>query len=101
MKKRVFTIYDEKSEAYLQPFFLDTVGQAKRAVTDCVNDENHQFCKHPADYTLFELGTFDDSTGEFTQVRKTHGNLIEFKTQQEILDANLSIPHLEAVGGND
>ena len=101
MIKKVFTVYDDKSEAYLQPFFLDTVGQARRAITDCVNDVNHQFCKHPSDYTLFELGTFDDSTGEFTKCRKTHGNLIEYKTQMELDDANLVLPNLKSVGGTE
>lgn len=80
MIKRVFTIYDEKSEAYLQPFFLDTTGQAIRAITDCVADTNHQFNKHPADYTLFELGTYDDSSGTFTlDQKKMLGSLVEFK----------------------
>lgn len=62
MFHKVFTIYDSKSDAYLQPFFLHTTGQAVRAISDCVNDPKHQFAKHPADYTLFEIGTFDDSS---------------------------------------
>ncbi len=61
MIHKVFTIYDSKSEAYLQPFFLLTRGQAVRAIRDCVSDRDHQFGRHPEDYTLFELGTFDDS----------------------------------------
>lgn len=62
MIQRVFTIYDSKSEAYLQPFFMLTDGQARRAIEDCVNDPGHQFGRHPEDYTLFFLGTWDDST---------------------------------------
>lgn len=91
MIKKIFTIYDEKSEAYLQPFFLDTIGQAKRACTDCCNDVNHQFCKHPADYSLFQLGEFDDSTAEFKIQKKYLVNLIELKTQEEIPTHQLSI----------
>lgn len=87
MKKLIFTVYDEKSEAYLQPFFLDTIGQAQRAVTDCVNDSNHQFGRHPSDYTLFQLGEYDDSTGKITSpVPKSLGCLVEFKTQTEMFD---------------
>lgn len=82
MTKLVFTIYDEKSEAYLQPFFLDTVGQAIRAITDCVNDNQHQFYRHTSDYTLFHLGSFDDSTGEFDQNKKSLGSLVEFKNPE-------------------
>lgn len=102
MEKLVFTVYDEKSEAYLQPFFLDTTGQAIRAITDCVMDQNHQFCKHPSDYTLFQLGTFNDSNAEFIEAKKCLGNLIEFKqTIKQLNDANLSIPDLKSVGGSE
>lgn len=61
MLHRIFSVYDTKSEAYLQPFFMSTSGQAIRAITDCANDPNHQFGRHPADYTLFDLGQFDDN----------------------------------------
>lgn len=91
MIKKIFTIYDEKSEAYLQPFFLDTNGQAVRAITDCVNDPNHQFSKHTSDYTLFSLGTFDDSTGQLENIKMSLGSLVEFKSEptpnSRIIDA--------------
>lgn len=96
MIKKVFTVYDEKSEAYLQPFFLDTIGQAHRAITDCVNDINHQFGRHTADYSLFQLGEYDDSTGSFTGEKKCLGSLLEFKTQTEIDTTQLSL-----VGGTE
>jgi hypothetical protein len=89
--KKIFTVYDEKSEAFLQPFFLDTNGQAIRAITDCVNDLNHQFGKHPSDHTLFSLGTFDDSDGTFQTSKVSLGCLVEFKTPMEIDDNKLSL----------
>jgi hypothetical protein len=81
MKKKIFTVYDDKSEAYLQPFFLDTKGQAVRAISDCVADSNHQFCRHAEDYTLFELGEYDDASGSFDlySAPVNMGKLIEFK----------------------
>jgi len=66
MQHKIFTVFDGKSEAYLQPFFLQTSGQAIRAFSDCVNDANHQFGRHPEDYTLFELGGYDDANSQFT-----------------------------------
>lgn len=60
----VFSIYDSKAEAYLPPFILPKQAQAKRAFADCVNSESHQFGANPADYTLFELGTFNDEDGQ-------------------------------------
>jgi hypothetical protein len=83
MIKQMFTVYDEKSEAYLQPFFLDTTGQALRAISDCLIDDNHQFARHPADYTLFQLGTYDDSTGVIVNDKKMLHPLLELKGDNE------------------
>lgn len=79
MIKKVFTVYDEKSEAYLQPFFMDTVGQAIRAIQDCMGDANHAFSRHTADYTLFQVATYDDSKGIFESDKKSLGSLLEYK----------------------
>ena len=60
MKHNIFSIYDSKAKAYLTPFFLHQDGMAIRIFTDCVNDPNHQFNKHPEDYILFNIGTWSD-----------------------------------------
>ena len=60
----VFTVRDEKAEAFLTPFYLPTEALAKRAMVDCVNDSNHGFNKHPEDYSLWALGSFDDMSGK-------------------------------------
>ena len=62
MIQKVFTIYDSKLEAYMQPFFMQSKGQAIRAFTDSVNDSQSQFNKHPEDFTLFQIGEYDDAT---------------------------------------
>lgn len=86
MLHRIYTIYDSKTEAYLQPFFLQTHGQAIRAITDCVNDRDHQFGKHPEDYTLFHLGSFEDRAAEWDLLPTAHilGKCIEFVTEETI-----------------
>lgn len=61
---KVFTVFDSKVEAYLQPFFMPAKGAAIRAFTEIVCDVNHAFGKHPEDYTLFEIGSFDDSNAK-------------------------------------
>lgn len=62
MKSKFFTVYDSKTEVYLQPFLMQTKGAAIRAFADTVNDQSSQFAKHPEDFTLFEIGEYDDST---------------------------------------
>lgn len=68
MKLKIYSVYDAKLEAYMQPFFMQTRGQALRAFTDTCNDTNTQFSKHPEDFTLFELGEYDDESGLFTNL---------------------------------
>lgn len=96
---KVFSIYDEKAEAYMQPFFLPKTGMAIRTITNCVNDPKHQFCAHPADYTLFLLGEFDDSSGQYHEMKKPLGNLVEFKTQGELFTDDKK--QLKLIGGTD
>jgi len=83
MVKKIFAIYDEKSEAYLQPFFLDTIGQAIRAITDCLSDPNHNFSRHTADYTLFLIGEFDDNDATITVNKTSLGSLVEIKPKTD------------------
>lgn len=89
MVLRVFAVYDSKTEAYLQPFFMQTKGSAIRAWMDVVNDTSTQFHKHPTDFTLFEIAEYDDQTGKFTNHHTpiSHGVAIEFhqKNKQMIL----------------
>lgn len=76
----VFSIYDSKAEAYLPPFILIKQAQAKRAFADCVNSDSHQFGQNPADYTLFELGNFNDEDGQYLLHRAniSLGNGLEY-----------------------
>lgn len=86
MVRNVFAIFDEKAEAYLQPFFLNTVGMALRAVTDLVNNPEHEFARHASDYTLFHIAEYDDSTGSFENCKKPLGSLVEYKTSDGGID---------------
>lgn len=65
MKLKIFTVFDQKAEAYIQPFFSQTTGTAKRSFETACNDTSHDFNRHAGDYTLFETGTFEQSTGKF------------------------------------
>lgn len=68
MKHRIFAVYDVKAYAYLPPFFMPEKGMAARVFSDCVESESHQFGKHPEDYTLFFIGSFDDETAEIVSI---------------------------------
>ena len=63
MKQKLFTIYDVKAEAYLRPFTAPTKGLALRSFIDAANDPREPMNKHAADYTLFEIGEWDEIAG--------------------------------------
>ncbi len=60
---KIFTVYDSKAEAYLQPFFAQATGAGIRSFSEAANSQDHQFHKHAADYTLFEIGEWDEIHG--------------------------------------
>jgi len=63
---KMFCLYDSKVQAYDKPFYARATGEALRAIADAVADKNTHLNKHPADYTLFECGSFDETTGIVT-----------------------------------
>ncbi len=68
MEQRVFSVYDSKTEAYMRPFYALTVGEAVRIFVDAVGDKTSMFSRHPGDFTLFEIGKFDDAVGTLDSV---------------------------------
>jgi len=65
MLHNLFTVYDAKVAGYLRPFFAQTKPVAARSFSDAVNQPDHEFNRHPEDYTLFHLGTFEDTECRF------------------------------------
>lgn len=80
MIHKLFAIYDSKAEAYNTPFCFNTIGQATRAFTDEAQNPQSSIAKHPEDFTLFELGSFDDSSASFElhATPKSIGTALEF-----------------------
>lgn len=61
MKLFIYSVYDSKVGAYLPPLFMKSKGEFLRAFAEAANDPKSNIGKYPADYTGFELGSFDDS----------------------------------------
>lgn len=76
---KVFAVHDSKVGAYLQPFFQRSKGEALRSWEGVCNDGQSAMSKFPADFTLFEIGEYDDSTG----VIKPHEAKISLATGLE------------------
>lgn len=67
MKHCVVAVWDEKLQAFMRPFYAPRIGGAVRAFTDEVNRDGSEMGQHPEDYTLFELGEWNDEDGLFTE----------------------------------
>lgn len=90
---KVFSVHDSAADAYLPPWFCRTVGEATRSFEEAANDVNHSFGRHPSDFTLFELGEFDDETGMISML-KTSSNLgkaLDYVIRQEKLPLETKI----------
>lgn len=96
MIHQVFTIYDSKASAYLPPFIMHKNEMALRLFTDCCNDKEHQFGKNAQDYTLFNIGEFDDNRGDVTKgLPNPLANGLELIRNE--LDTDIKQPDLKEV----
>lgn len=79
MKANIYAVHDIKVNAYTAPFTNPTHGSALRAFSDHVNDPNSGANKHPEDFSLWHLGSFDDDSGEITPAKPNRiGTAIEY-----------------------
>lgn len=65
MKSKVFSVFDQKAGIYHSPFLTHNRATAMRMMSDVLSRGEHSFAAHPTDFTLFELGEFDDNSGTF------------------------------------
>lgn len=63
MRINAYSLYDRKTLVYHNPFFALTDSAASRIVADIVADPNTSVGRHPNDYVLFRIGTYDDGLG--------------------------------------
>lgn len=68
MKILVVAIRDSAVDAFSPPFFVPSTAAAVRSFGDALRDPQGAMGKHPADYTLYQLGEFDEDTGRFTNL---------------------------------
>lgn len=59
-----YALLDEKAQAFSVPWFVASEGLALRALSDLVADNNTTVGRHPRDFVLYQVGTFDDHLGE-------------------------------------
>lgn len=77
---QIFSVYDSKAESFSQPFFCPNAAIAIRSFSEEVSNPQSQLSKYPADFTLFHIGSFNDSTSLLTPLKTpiSLGLAIEF-----------------------
>lgn len=75
---KVYSLYDSKAEGFMPPFFQRTRGMAVRVMMNSLL-ESAELARYAADYTLFELGDFDEKTGAFKEERENLGQLTQYQ----------------------
>lgn len=62
---KIFSVYDSKVGAFMNPLFLRSRGEAIRMFDNTVNSGDSFLSKNPEDFTLFELGDWDELSSKF------------------------------------
>lgn len=63
---RIYSIYDTKAEHYGDPVFIRTDAEARRMFGQVATDTKTEIGRHPEDFLLFRLGTWDPENGLIT-----------------------------------
>lgn len=66
MELLAYAVFDTKSESFNRPFFVQTDGAATRAIVNEALDPQSFLAVNAADYVLFCIGAFDQSTGQLS-----------------------------------
>lgn len=66
MKLIICTIYDMAVQSHGQPFFARANGEAIRIFVDEVNNPGSRINKHPSDFELYKIGTYEDFDAAIT-----------------------------------
>ncbi len=72
MRLNVYSIFDVAAGVYGRPIFVGSDAEALRLFGDIALDAEHSVGKHPEDYSIARIGTYDDNKGQLV------GEAVEF-----------------------
>jgi len=93
MKLKLFVVYDSKTGSYGVPFFRDFTANALREWSEVAGgkaDKQNQIAKFPADFTLFEIGEFEQLSGNLSlyETKYSLGLASEHIKSEPVFDLN-------------
>lgn len=84
----LYIIHDKATDTYTTPVTVPSERDAIQSFTVVCNQPDTQYYKFPADYTLFQIGKFDQFTGKIELIEK------KLITNASSLKEDSSIPQL-------
>lgn len=78
---KIYSVRDDAAAAYLPPFYARQNGEAIRMFQNSLSDSQSNFAKWPDQFVLFELGEFNEDTGQITTLPapKSLGNGLDLR----------------------
>lgn len=81
----MYVIHDKLSGVYNKPFYLQNDQVAQRSAKQLLSDPNSEISRSPEDYTLFKIGTFDDTSATI-EMQKEPIAVVKFHELQAVLN---------------
>jgi len=78
---KVFAVLDIKAGYFSRPWYFPSTGEALRTFQDLASDMSTLVGKHPGDFSLYMIGTWNDASGQFDQATFAFehlGNAVDF-----------------------
>lgn len=89
MIQRAYSILDTKAQVFYTPFFAVNDATALRIVADTASDLQTVIGRHPEDFVVYHVGTWNDANGFFEpgvpENIATVVNLLGSRSQTDIL----------------
>lgn len=82
---KIYSIFDSKAGAFLQPWFAVNNALAFRNCEKAMRNPQSGFADFPADFTLFAIADYDDITGNIKpyEAKENLGNMLQFLSSQD------------------
>lgn len=77
--KIIYAIRDKKMGTHFPPMYASHITELTRALTEIVNNSEHQFGKYSTDFELYQLGEFNEQTAEI-KFTKTNQATLEIES---------------------
>lgn len=84
---KIYSIFDEKINAFMTPFFAPADGAAVRSFKDLCMDDSSTVSKNLEDFSLYRIGEYNDSDASViaTVPVELIVRAVEFRYKHEVI----------------